>query len=76
MKNDNETYDVAEEQEIAAIVYNKEEYAAMGRGDGVLEVSLSAQAKSDEARRKYAISFWRSWSGSYRNCQIRRLPIF
>ena len=57
MKNDNETYDVAEEQEIAAIVYNKEEYAAMGRGDGVLEVSLSAQAKSDEARRKYAISF-------------------
>ena len=57
MKNDNETYDVAEEQEIAAIVYNKEEYAAMGRGDGVLEVSLSAQVKSDEARRKYAISF-------------------
>ena len=57
MKNDNETYDVAEEQEIAAIVYNKEEYAAMGRGDGVLEVSLSAQAKSDEARRQYAISF-------------------
>ncbi len=57
MKNDNETYDVAEEQEIAAIVYNKEEYAAMGRGDGVLEVSLSAQAKSDEVRRKYAISF-------------------
>ena len=57
MENDNEVYDAAEEQEIAAIVYNKEEYAAKLRGDGALEVSLSAQAKRDEARRKYAISF-------------------
>lgn len=57
MGNDNEVYDVTEEQEIATIIYNKEEYAAMCRGDSALEISISAQMRSDEARRKYAISF-------------------
>lgn len=44
MGNDNETYDVAEEQEISANVYNKEEYAAKLCRDGVLEVLLLAKA--------------------------------
>lgn len=50
-------YNTAEEQEIAAIMYNKEWHRLTQNAYDEQEVVSSAQQKSDEARRRYALEF-------------------
>ena len=50
-------YNTAEEQEIAAIMYNKEMHYQHKNGVDEKEAAFAAQQKSDEARRRYALEF-------------------
>lgn len=52
-----DTYDVDEEQEISAIIFNKEFYTAHGEGLNDEDARKYAQQKSNEARRKHALLF-------------------